>query len=126
MKRSILTLCAALLMLTGCGQAGGKAAEYRKITPAEAQDMMGEDAVILDVRTQEEYAEGHIPDALLLPDTELKQRAEELLPDKDQTILVYCRSGRRSASAAKLMVELGYTEVYDFGGILDWTGEVVK
>lgn len=127
MRKNILMLCTALLMLTGCGQAGGKAAEYRKITPAEAQNMMVEDAVVvLDVRTQEEYDAGHIPDALLLPDTELKQRAEELLPDKEQTILVYCRSGRRSASSAKLLVELGYTSVYDFGGILDWTGEVVR
>ncbi len=125
MKKRILTLCAAALLLTGCGQTGGKAAEYKKITPAEAQAMMGEDVVVLDVRTQEEYDAGHIPDALLLPDTELKQRAEELLPEKDQTILVYCRSGRRSANAARQLLELGYTKVFDFGGILDWTGEII-
>lgn len=88
--------------------------------------MMGEDVIILDVRTQAEFAEGHIPNALLLPDNEIKQRAEELLPDKEQTILVYCRSGRRSELAAKELIQLGYTNVYDFGGILDWTGDVVK
>lgn len=99
---------------------------YIKITAQEAQEMMGEDVIILDVRTQAEFAEGHIPNALLLPDNEIKQRAEELLPDKEQTILVYCRSGRRSELAAKVLIQLGYTNVYDFGGILDWTGDVVK
>ncbi|HAA08226.1 MAG TPA: hypothetical protein DCD98_00495 [Syntrophomonas sp.] len=99
---------------------------YTKITPQEAQAMIDGDVIILDVRTPAEFAEGHIPDALLLPNTEIKQRAEELLPDKEQTILVYCRSGRRSAQAAQELAELGYTNVYDFGGILDWTGEVVQ
>ena len=99
---------------------------YIKITAQETQEMMGEDVIILDVRTQAEFAEGHIPNALLLPDNEIKQRAEELLPDKEQTILVYCRSGRRSELAAKELIQLGYTNVYDFGGILDWTGDVVK
>jgi rhodanese-related sulfurtransferase len=99
---------------------------YIKITAQEAQEMMGEDVIIMDVRTQAEFAEGHIPNALLLPDNEIKQRAEELLPDKEQTILVYCRSGRRSELAAKELIQLGYTNVYDFGGILDWTGDVVK
>lgn len=88
--------------------------------------MAQEGIIILDVRTEEEFAEGHIPNAVLLPDTEVKQRAEELLPDKEQTILVYCRSGRRSALAAQELADMGYTNVYDFGGILDWTGDVVK
>lgn len=100
--------------------------EYKKITPTEAMEMMNDDVVILDVRTQAEFDEGHIPNAVLLPDTEITQRAEEVLPDKEQTILVYCRSGRRSALAAKALLDLGYTDVYDFGGILDWTGEIVK
>ncbi|HQA07940.1 MAG TPA: rhodanese-like domain-containing protein [Syntrophomonadaceae bacterium] len=99
---------------------------YIKITPQEAQEMMTRDAIILDVRTQTEFDEGHIPNAVLLPDTEIKQRAEEVLPDKEQTILVYCRSGRRSALAAQELADMGYTNVYDFGGILDWTGDVVK
>lgn len=89
-------------------------------------EMMGGDAIILDVRTQPEFDEEHIPNAVLLPGNEIAQRAEQVLPDKEQTILVYCRSGRRSALAAKELVDLGYTNVYDFGGILDWTGDVVK
>lgn len=123
MKRFLFPLLAVLLLLPGCGRAEG---EYRKITAAEAADKMGEGVVILDVRTQAEFDEGHIPGALLLPDSEIAQRAEEALPDKDQTILVYCRSGRRSAEAAKTLVGMGYTAVYDFGGIQDWTGEVVR
>ncbi len=103
-----------------------KKAEYKKITPKEAMEMMGEDVIILDVRTKAEFDDGHIPNALLLPDAEITQKAEEVLPDKDKIILVYCRSGRRSALAAKDLVQLGYTDVYDFGGILDWPGEVVK
>ena len=103
-----------------------KKAEYKKITPNEAIEMMSEDVIILDVRTKAEFDEGHIPNAVLLPDADITQRAEEALPDKDQTILVYCRSGRRSALAAKDLIQLGYTSVYDFGGILDWPGEVVK
>jgi rhodanese-related sulfurtransferase len=101
-------------------------AEYRKISPSQAIEMMDEDSIILDVRTQSEFDEGHIPNAVLLPGDEIAQRADEVLPDKDQTILVYCRSGRRSALAAKELVELGYTNVYDFGGILDWPGDLVK
>lgn len=123
MKRFFFPLLTVLLLLSACTRTEG---EYRKITAAEAADRMGEGVVILDVRTRAEFDKGHIPDALLLPDSELAQRAEEVLPDKDQTILVYCRSGRRSAEAAKALVGMGYTAVYDFGGILDWTGEVVK
>jgi rhodanese-related sulfurtransferase len=103
-----------------------KKAEYRKISPSQAIEMMDGDAIILDVRTQSEFDEGHIPNALLLPSTEIVQRATEVLPDKGQTILIYCRSGRRSALAAKELVELGYTNIYDFGGILDWPGDLEK
>ncbi len=101
-------------------------AEYQKITPQEAMQMMQGDAIILDVRTQAEYDQGHIPNAVLLPDTEIRSKAETLLPDKQKTMLVYCRSGRRSAVAAKELVQMGYSKVYDFGGILDWPGEIVK
>lgn len=103
-----------------------KKAAYKKITPKEAAERMGEDAVILDVRTQAEFDEGHILNAVLLPEAEITQKAEGVLPDKEQTILVYCRSGRRSALAAKALIDLGYVSVYDFGGILDWPGEIVK
>ena len=80
--------------------------------------------IILDVRTQEEYDQGHIPGAILIPDTEIKAKAEEVLTDKDQLILVYCRSGRRSKLAAEALVELGYTNIREFGGIIDWPYEV--
>lgn len=97
------------------------------ITAEQAKEMMDQnkECVILDVRDQSEYDEGHIPDAILIPYTEIENRAEEL-PDKNQLILVYCRSGRRSAIAAASLVDMGYTNVKDFGGIIDWPYEVVK
>ena len=78
------------------------------------------------MRTQEEYDEGHIPGAILIPNTEIETRAEAALPDKDQLILVYCRSGRRSKLAAEALAELGYTNIKEFGGILDWPYAVEK
>ena len=95
---------------------------YEQITPAEAKEIMDteQDYIILDVRTEEEFAEGHIEGAILIPDDEITEKAESILTDKDQQILVYCRSGRRSKNAASLLVELGYTNVKEFGGIIDW------
>ena len=92
------------------------------ITAEEAKALMDseEGYVILDVRTQAEYDEGHIPGAVVIPNTEIESRAEEELPDMDQLILVYCRSGRRSKNAAGILAELGYTNIREFGGILDW------
>jgi len=103
-------------------------AVYQKIDARAAKEKMDaeKDRIILDVRTQSEYDEGHIEGALLLPDTEIADRAEEKLPDKNATVLVYCRSGRRSEEAAKALMEMGYSSVYDFGGILDWPYETVK
>jgi len=107
--------------------AGAGAAEYKKITAKEAKMLIDSGNVtVLDVRTQAEFASGHINGAILLPNTEIKKKAPEVLPDKNTTILVYCRSGNRSAQAAKILVEMGYTKVYDFGGIIDWPYEVVK
>lgn len=96
------------------------------ITAEEAKEIMDseEGYIILDVRTQEEYDAGHIPGAMLIPNTEIEARAEEELPDKDQLILVYCRSGRRSKLAAEILVALGYTNIKEFGGIIDWSYEV--
>ena len=82
--------------------------------------------IILDVRTQEEYDQGHIPGAMLIPHTDIETNAETMLTDKDQMILVYCRSGRRSKMAAEALVALGYTNIREFGGIMDWPYEVVK
>ena len=100
--------------------------QYIKITPQVAIEMMSGDVIILDVRTQEEFDEGYIKNAVLLPDYEIRERAAELVPDKNQVILIYCRRGRRSENAAKELLEMGYTNVYDFGGLeTDWTGEVI-
>lgn len=101
---------------------------YQKITAEEAKTMIdkGEYGVILDVRTLEEYNAEHIEDATLLPDNEIKEKAETILDNKDEVILVYCRSGRRSEAAVKELIDMGYTRVYDFGGITDWPYEVVK
>ena len=98
------------------------------ITAEEARKLMDseKDRIILDVRSREEYDQGHIPGAILIPDTEIEAKAADLLPDKDQLILVYCRSGRRSKLAAQSLADLGYTNIREFGGILDWPYEVVQ
>lgn len=102
-------------------------AEYHKITAAEAKKQLDEnkDVILVDVRTESEYNEKHIEGALLIPDNEIAERAAAELPDKDASILIYCRSGSRSETAAKKLVELGYTNVYDFGGINDYPYDTV-
>jgi rhodanese-related sulfurtransferase len=101
---------------------------YQKITAQEARKIMQEtdDYILLDVRTQEEYDEAHIEGAILLPDYEIEEKAGERLPDKNAMILVYCRTGRRSAASANKLLEMGYTQVIDFGGIVDWPYETVS
>ena len=103
-------------------------AVYRKISAGEARKIMesADDFILLDVRTDEEYKEKRIDRAILIPNYELANRAELELPDKKAVILIYCRSGRRSASAAKELVNMGYTNVYDFGGINDWPYETTN
>jgi len=100
----------------------GLASAYRAISPADAKKRIdaGEEIILLDVRTPEEYAEGHIAGSVLLPLDEIDAKAGEALKDKDAPIFVYCRSGRRSKIAAEALVSMGYTEVYDLGGIIDW------
>lgn len=126
--KKLIFLFLAVMMLTACGQdkENNQGAVYVNITAEEAKQIMDseEGYIILDVRTQEEYDQGHIPGAILIPDTEIKAKAEEVLTDKDQLILVYCRSGRRSKLAAEALVEMGYTNIKEFGGILDWPYEV--
>lgn len=101
--------------------------KYVRITQEEAKEMMEkEDTIVLDVRTKAEYDEGYIENAVLLPVTNIKERAEEVLPDRNTTILVYCRSGNRSKTASKELINLGYTNVYDFGGINSWKYGTVK
>ena len=111
----------------GCVSDGGSAT-YKQISGAEAKSLMDSESgyIIIDARTQEEYDEGHILGAILIPEYEIADRAEKELPDKNQLILVYCRSGRRSKIAAEELVKLGYTNVKEFGGIIDWEYEIVK
>ena len=127
MKKLIILLLAVML-LTACGQdkENDQGAVYVNITAEEAKQIIDTEEcyIILDVRTQEEYDQGHIPGAILIPDTEIKAKAENVLTDKEQMILVYCRSGRRSKLAAETLVELGYTNIKEFGGIIDWPYEV--
>ena len=101
---------------------------YAQITAEEAKYIMDneEEYVILDVRTREEYDEGHIPEAILIPDYEIADRAEAELQDKEQIILVYCRSGNRSKAASDALVQMGYTNVKEFGGINDWPYDIEK
>lgn len=127
MKKLTILLLAAVL-LAACGQAkdNDQGAVYVNITAEEAKTIMdtGAGYVILDVREQDEYDAGHIPGAILIPYTQIEEKANEMLPDKDQLILVYCRSGRRSKIAAEALAELGYTNIKEFGGIIDWPYEV--
>jgi len=126
MKRLKITfLITALCLLTACsadagGAADGQTPDWQTISHAEAQQLMDEtdDYILLDVRSEEEFNEGTLKGAILIPGNELRDRAEAELPDKDAVILVFCRSGRRSAAAAELLASLGYTNVYDIGGII--------
>ena len=126
--KKLVFLLLVVMLLTACGQdkENDQGAVYVNITAEEAKQIMDseEGYIILDVRTQEEYDQGHIPGAIVIPHEEIGEKAEEVLTDKDQLILVYCRSGRRSKIAAEALVELGYTNIKEFGGIIDWPYEV--
>lgn len=126
--KKLVCIVLALLLLTACGQEkeNEQEATYMNITAKQAKEIMDsrQDYIILDTRTQEEYEQGHIPGAILIPHDQIKESAESLLPDKDQLILVYCRSGRRSKLAAQDLLSLGYTNIKEFGGIIDWPYEV--
>lgn len=128
--KKLLFLLLAVMLLAACGQTkeNDQEAAYMNITAEEARQIMdSEDGyIILDARTQEEYDQGHIPGAIVISHEEIAEKAEEVLTDKDQLILVYCRSGRRSKIAAEALVELGYTNIKEFGGIIDWPYEVEK
>ena len=126
MKR-IMPLLMALLLLAGCG-AQPEESTYRQITAEEAAAMMEEESgyLILDVRTAGEYSEKHIPGAINVPNETIGNQDIPELPDKEQLILVYCRSGNRSKQAAEKLVKLGYTNIVEFGDIHDWTGETVS
>ena len=128
MKKVLLCAVMALALFAGCTPKEIQSGEavYVNITAQEAKKIMDTQTgyVILDTRTQEEYDEGHIPGAIVISHDEILQKAESVLTDKDQLILVYCRSGRRSKLAAEDLVKLGYTNIKEFGGIIDWPYEV--
>lgn len=127
MKKIFPMLIIMALALAGCTAPGGNTAAYRQISMDEAVEMMETEAgyIILDVRTGSEFADGHIPGAILVPNETIGDGEIPQLPDKDQLIMVYCRSGNRSKQAAEKLVRLGYTNVVEIGGIHSWTGDVV-
>ena len=122
----VLLISLSLFGMTACSDGGANS--YEQITPQEAKTIMDTESgyVIIDARTTEEFAEGHIADAILIPEYEIAARAEKELPNKDALILVYCRSGRRSKIASEELVKLGYTNIKEFGGIIDWPYEILK
>lgn len=128
MKKLIPIFLSALLF-TGCaGTSNNQTNTYRQISMYEAGTMMERESgyIILDVRRPDEYATGHIPNAINVPNENIGTDEVSALPDKNQLIMVYCRSGRRSKEAAEKLVKLGYTNIVEFGGILDWKGETVS
>ena len=122
---STLIVILTLFSITACS---GASATYEQISSQQAKNLMDteSDYIILDTRTEEEFAQSHIPNAVLIPHYEIAQRAEKELPNKDQLILVYCRSGNRSKQASQALADLGYTNVKEFGGIIDWEYEIEK
>ncbi len=130
-RRILLAVFA--LLLAACSSGGqimdgeDMVRSYMQISQDEAKEMMEQDDghVIVDVRRPDEFETGHIPGAICIPNETIGSDQPEELPDLNQVILVYCRSGNRSKQAAQKLFEIGYTNVYEFGGIIDWTGEVV-
>ena len=127
MKRFTVFLVATLLLLAGCASGQALEGSYTQIDQETAKEMMARDDghVIVDVRRQDEYDEGHIPGAILIPNESIGCDSPEALPDYEQIILIYCRSGNRSKQAAQKLASMGYTNIYEFGGINTWTGEIV-
>ena len=124
----LIPMMLSAVLLSSCGTPGSSSSGYRQISMDEAVKMMKDEKnyIILDVRRPDEYAEGHIPGAINVPNEEIGTAEIAELPDKSQLILVYCRSGRRSKEASEKLVKLGYTNIVEFGGILDWKGEIEK
>ena len=126
--KRLLPFVLSLMLLSSCGTPGSSSSGYRQISMDEAVKMMRDekDYIILDVRRPDEFAEGHIPGAINIPNEKIGSAEIAELPDKSQLILVYCRSGRRSKEASEKLVKLGYTNIVEFGGILDYKGEIQK
>ena len=126
--KRLLPFVLSLMLLSSCGTPGSSFLGYRQISMDKAVKMMKDEKnyIILDVRRPDEYAEGHIPGAINVPNEEIGTTEIAELPDKSQLILVYCRSGRRSKEASEKLVKLGYTNIVEFGGIQDYEGEIEK
>ena len=126
--KKLIPLILSTLLFTGCAVGRTQKMNYRQVSMDEAVRIMENETgyIILDVRRPDEFAEGHIPNAINIPTEVIAATAIPDLPNKDQLILVYCRSGRRSKEAAEKLAALGYTGIVEFGGILDWKGEIVK
>ena len=126
--RRWISLLLLLFLLAGCTASNEQENSYRQISMDEAVTMMEEESgyIILDVRTPEEFRERHIPNAINIPNETIGSEDIQELPDKDQLILVYCRSGNRSKQASGKLAELGYTNIVEIGGINDWTGDTVS
>ena len=126
--KRLLPFILSLMLLSSCGTLGSSSSGYRQISMDEAVAMMKDEKnyIILDVRRPDEYAKGHIPGAINVPNEEIGTAEIAELPDKSQLILVYCRSGRRSKEASEKLVKLGYTNIIEFGGIQDYEGEIEK
>lgn len=126
MGKIVPFLLALTLLLSACGATAELG--YQQVTAQQAQSLMEEtgDWSLLDVRTQAEYEQAHIPGAVCVPNEEIGTEEIPELPDKEQLILVYCRSGNRSKQASEKLVQLGYTNVVEFGGIINWPGETVS
>ena len=131
MKKFLSTICLSLVLcslflVTGCGGGGGSKATYKSLNQGEAVKMITDnpDVIVLDVRTADEFEKKHIPNAISVPLEELRNGNFSSIPDKNQTILIYCWTGRRAQDSAQLLVDKGYKNVYEFGGLVDWTGPV--
>lgn len=125
----LMILLLISITLIGCTSADSDSnGEFRSMSSADAYEMItsGDDVIILDVRSEGEFSNGHIEGAILLPVDEIEYRAESILPDKDAVILVICQSGNRSQVASQELVDLGFNNVYDIGGIMSWPGEIVQ
>ena len=126
--RRLISIVLLLFLLAGCTASNEQENSYRQISMDEAVTMMEEESgyIILDVRTPEEFRERHIPNAINIPNETIGSEDIQELPDKDQLILVYCRSGNRSKQASGKLAELGYTNIVEIGGINDWTGDTIS
>ena len=126
MRYFTVLILALGIVLTGCGKAAPENNTYRQISQEEAKSMMdAQEVIVLDVREQDEFAAGHIPDAVLLPVGSITEAtAAAVIPEQDSVVLVYCRSGNRSKTASQALTDLGYTNIYEFGGINTWPYEV--